>query len=412
MTSQVELRVYFINSELKTVLRLFLGIFILMANGLAQSDEPPVNWKNLPDPFHTASSNNGPRVIARPPGAKLKVPSGFQVDEYLSGFYRPRFMLYGPGGEIIMTDIGDWRRANGTVYVLKDKQRKKILQDLDRPYGMVLHKGWLYVAEPTSVKRYKYNSQTMSVSSSEEIISLPGFGRGHITRTLLFDRQGEKLYVSIGSETNVDVGEPPMRATITRFNTDGSEPEIFASGLRNVVGMRWYPESDNLWATVQERDYLGDDLVPDYLVNVKKGGFYGWPYAYIGPHPEPRHKGLRPDMIEKTLYPDVLLGAHVAALDALFYTGKQFPGEYQGGCFIAFHGSWNRSKRAGYRVAFIPFRDGRPLSDPQDFLTGWMLGEDKREVWGRPVGLLQMTDGSLLISEDGNGTLWRVSYRR
>jgi glucose/arabinose dehydrogenase len=319
-------------------------------------------------------------------------------------------MLLGPSGEILLTDIGDWRRANASVYVLKDKKKTQILKDLDRAYGMALHEDWLYVSEPTSVKRYKYDSQAMEAGPAEEIISLPGFGRGHVTRTLLFDRQEKKLYVAIGSESNVDVGEPPMRATITRFNPDGSEPEIFASGLRNVIGLRWYPGSDDLWATVQERDYLGDDLVPDYLVNVQRGAFYGWPYAYTGPHEEPRHKDLNPEMVEKTLYPDVLLGAHVATLDILFYTGEQFPEEYQGGCFLAFHGSWNRSKRAGYRIAFIPFKDGRPVSGPQDFMTGWMLGENRREVWGRPVGFLQMPDGSVLVSEDGNGTLWHISY--
>ena len=394
-------------------LLLLLGLFLLTAlTGTVQSEsvKKPVNWKKLPEPFATDSSNNGPRIIPRPEGAELTVPPGFQVEEYLSGFHRPRFMLFGPSGEILLTDIGDLRRANASVYVLKDEKKTQILKDLDRAYGMSLHEDWLYVSEPTSVKRYKYDSQAMKAGPGEEIISLPGFGRGHVTRTLLFDRQEKKLYVTIGSESNVDVGEPPMRATITRFNPDGTEPEIFASGLRNVIGMRWYPGSDNLWATVQERDNRGDDLVPDYLVNVQQGAFYGWPYAYTGPHEEPLHKGLNPEMVEKTLYPDVLLGAHVAVLDMLFYTGEQFPEEYQGGCFLAFHGSWNRSKRHGYRIAFIPFKDGRPVSGPQDFMTGWMLGEDKREVWGRPVGFLQMPDGSLLLSEDGNGTLWHISY--
>ena len=390
----------------------FLLLIVITATVHSQSSEKPVNWKELPDPFATKSSNNGPRIIPRPEGAKLTVPPGFQVKEYLSGFRRPRFMLFGPNGEILLTDTGDPRRATASVYVLKDKKKIQILKDLDRAYGMALYGDWLYISEPTSVKRYKYDSQEVKVGPAEEIISLPGFGRGHVTRTLLFDRQDKKLYVAIGSESNVDVGEPPMRATITRFNPDGTEPEIFASGLRNVIGMRWYPGSDDLWATVNERDNRGDDLVPDYLVNVKQGAFYGWPYAYTGPHEEPTHKGLNPEMVKKTLYPDVLLGAHIAPLDILFYTAKQFPEKYHGGCFLAFHGSWNRSKRAGYKIAFIPFKDGKPVAVPQDFMTGWMLGENKREVWGRPVGFLQMPDGSILVSEDGNGTLWHISYPR
>ena len=387
-----------------------LGLLVLSATALSQSQELPVNWEGLPEPFDTPSSNNGPRVIPRPPGAELKLPEGFRVREYMSGFHRPRLMIYGPAGEIILSDIGDWRQANGSIYVLEGQKKKQILKNLDRPFGIALHQKWLYVGEPTSVKRYPYDAQAREVGSGEVVISLAGFDRGHVTRNLLFDRNHNKLYVSIGSLSNVDVGEPRMRATIARFNPDGSDAEIFASGLRNPLGLRWYPGSEQLWTSVQERDYLGDDLVPDYLVNVKQDGFYGWPYAYIGPHEEPRHKGVNPEMVAKTLYPDVLLGAHVAVLDILFYTGTQFPQQYRGGCFLAFHGSWNRSKRHGYKIAFIPFQQGRPASGPQDFMTGWMLGEDKREVWGRPVGFLQMRDGSLLVSEEGNGTLYHVSY--
>ncbi len=370
----------------------------------------PVNWKELPRPYHTPSVNNGPRIIARPEGAQVKLHAGFRAEKYMSGFHRPRFMLLGPNNEIILSDIGDWRSANGSVYILKDRKKKKILKDLDRPYGMALDRDWLYVSEPASVKRYKYDPRAMSVGSGEEIISLAGFGRGHVTRTLLFNCSQKKLYVAIGSESNVSIGEPSLRATVTRFNPDGTGREIFASGLRNVIGLRWYPGSDDLWASVQERDGLGDDLVPDYLANVQEVGFYGWPYAYIGPHEEPRHKAVNREMVQKTLYPDVILGAHVAVLDILFYTGQQFPERYHGGCFLAFHGSWNRSKRVGYSIVFIPFKDGRPISGPEDFMTGWMMGENKREVWGRPVGLLQLSDGSLLVSEDGNGTLWHISY--
>jgi glucose/arabinose dehydrogenase len=181
--------------------------------------------------------------------------------------------------------------------------------------------------------------------------------------------------------------------------------------LRNPIGLRWYPGTGTLWATVQERDGLGDDLVPDYLTRVRQGGFYGWPYAYIGRNVDPRNKGQRPDLVEKTLTPDVILEpAHKAAMDFVFYTGTQFPAEYRGGAFIAFHGSWNRSRRVGYSVGFIPFSNGNPSGALTDFVTGWMLSPDRKEVWGRPVGLMQLPDGSLLLSDDGGNKIWRISY--
>ena len=401
---------------MKQKARLFavsLGLLVITAAAISQTAKLPVNWKGLPDPFHTPSASNRPKVIPRPDHSKLSVPAGFQVEEYMSGFdARPRYMVLGPGNDILLSDSGARNEPNGVVYVIKDKQKKKIIEGLDRPFGLTFHEDWLYVAEPTSVKRYKYDAKSMTVTSKgEEIISLEGFGRGHWTRTLRFDQDHKKLYTTVGSGSNIDLGEDPKRASILRSNPDGSNVETLASGLRNVIGLRWYPGSRQLWAAVQERDGLGDDIANDYLVGIKEGGFYGWPYAYNGPHEEPRHKDAAPDMVKKTLYPDVLLGAHVAVLDILFYEGGQFPDEYKGGLFLAFHGSWNRAKRTGYSVVYIPFKDGKPTSGPQDFLTGWMLGEDEREVWGRPVGLLQMPDGSLLVSDDGGRKLWRISYK-
>lgn len=369
----------------------------------------------LPPPFHSPSSNNGPRIISRPDGAQLYVPNGFTIDVYAEGFQRPRFMLEGPGKEILLSDSME----NGGVYVLLDKNhdfkadlKRKLIDGLDRPYGLAFWKDYLYIAETTSLKRYKYDAKTMTlVSKGEEIVSMKDFGKGHWTRTVLFDREGKKMYLTVGSGSNVSTGEDPRRAAINRYNPDGTGHEIFASGVRNVIGLRWYPSTDALWAAVQERDGLGDDLVPDYFTTIRRGGFYGWPYAYIGPNEDPRNKGQRPDLVKRTLIPDLLLGAHVAVLDALFYTGKQFPPTYQGGAFLAFHGSWNRSKRVGYSVAFVPFENGQPMSDPQEFLTGFMLDPDKREVWGRPVGLFQLSDGSLLVSDDGGNKVWRISYK-
>ncbi|MGH7754257.1 MAG: PQQ-dependent sugar dehydrogenase, partial [Gemmatimonadales bacterium] len=318
-------------------------------------------------------------MIARPENARLSLPPGFSISVYAEGFERPRFMLLGPSQELLLTDSTN----KGSVYVLDDNQRRKILEGLDRPYGLALWKDYLYVAETTSLKRYKYDAKSRQVTGKgEEVVPMQDFGQGHWTRTVLFDRTGQKMYLTIGSGSNVGTGEDPRRAAINRYNPDGSGHELYAAGLRNVIGLRWSPGGNALWAAVQERDGLGDDLVPDYFTAVKQGGFYGWPYAYVGPHEEPRNKGEKPELVKKTVTPDVLLGAHVAVLDCLFYTGRQFPKQYQGGAFLAFHGSWNRAKRVGYSVVWVPFKDGKPAGGPQDFLTGFMRDPDKREVWG------------------------------
>jgi glucose/arabinose dehydrogenase len=384
----------------------------LSAAGLviAQKAQTP-----LPAPFATPSVNNGPRVVSQPDGAQLQVPAGFTIAEYASGLERPRYMALGPNNELLISDSSD----SGAVYILFDKNhdnkaedRKKLIDGLNRPYGLAFWKDYLYVGEPTSIKRYKYDAKTMTVGKGEEVVSLSGMGRGHWTRTVLFDRKGEKMYVGVGSGSNVDAGEPEVRAAINRYNPDGSGHEIFAAGTRNPIGLAWQPGTETLWAAVQERDLLGDDLVPDYFTSIKQGGFYGWPYAYTGPHEDPRRKGEKPELVAKTLTPDLPLQAHVAVLDSRFYTGKMFPKEYRDGAFIAEHGSWNRSKRVGQSIVFVPFKNGKPTGEVRDFLTGWLLSPDKREVWGRPVGLLQMPDGSLLVSDDGGKKVWRISYKQ
>ena len=389
------------------VRRVVLGSGLLAAAGAVFFAQQ----KELPAPFATPAANNRPRVIPQPEGSRLSVPNGFQIEIYQEGFKVPRFMMLGPSNEILLSDAASERAGSGSVYVLQGKDRKEILKGLDRPYGLALEDGWLYVGEPESIKRYKYDAKAMTAGSGEEIVSLKGFGGGHWTRSLLFTRDGKRFCVGTGSGSNVSPGEDPRRAAINCYNADGSGHEIYASGTRNPIGLRWYPGTDILWAAVQERDDLGDDLVPDYFTHIQKGGFYGWPYAYAGPHEDPRNKGQRPDLVAKTIPGDVLLGSHVAVLDFIFYTGKQFPKEYQGGAFLAFHGSWNRSKRVGQSIAFIPFKDGRPSGAMTEVVKGWMLGPDQREVWGRPVGLLQLPDGSLLISEDGNNRIWHLSYK-
>jgi glucose/arabinose dehydrogenase len=370
----------------------------------------------LPPPYQTPSAANPPRVIPQPDGVQLRIPAGFDVKPFADGFKRPRFMLLGPKGEILLTDSTE---TDGSVVVLTDRDgdgraegRSVLLQGLDRPYGMAFWKEYLYVAEPGSLKRYKYDASTnRATAPGEEVVSLKGLDGGHWTRTVLFDRRGEKLYLTVGSGSNASVGEDPRRAAINRYNPDGTGHEIYASGLRNAIGLRWYPGSDSLWAAVQERDMLGDDLVPDYFTTIRTNGFYGWPYAYIGAHEDPRNKGKAPaGLVASTIVPDVLLQSHAAVLDAIFYTGKSFPQQYHGGAFLAQHGSWNRSKRVGYNVVFLPFSNGKPSGQPQEFLSGFMLAPDRKEVWGRPVGLLELPDGSLLLSDDGGGKVWRISY--
>lgn len=367
----------------------------------------------LPPPNATPSATNRPEVIARPEGAQLRVPEGFTVEEVAAGFNNPRYMLLGPGNEVFLSDSSN----NGSVYVMplvngKPGERKALLEGLKRPYGLAFHQGYLYVTEVESVKRYPYDAKTMKAGAGQEVVSLKGMDKGHWTRTVQFDKQG-KMYLGVGSGSNVDAGDPEIRAAISRFNADGTGQEIIASGVRNPIGLRFYPGTNNLYVAVQERDGLGDDLVPDYLTRVQQGGFYGWPYAYIGPNEEPRRKGENPELVKKTLVPDVLLGSHVAVMDFQFYTGKQFPEKYRNGAFMAFHGSGNRSQRVGYQVAFLPFKNGKPAaSAPEPFLTGWMLDPDKKEVWGRPVGLCVLPDGSMLVSDDAGKKVWRVSYKR
>jgi glucose/arabinose dehydrogenase len=382
----------------------------LCSSGAARSQSGAA--LKLPPPFATESANNRPQVIPRPNGARLQLPAGFTIEEYATGFERPRFMLLGPSGELLLSDAVE----GGSVYLTPDWKkpaagRKKLLTGLDRPYGLALWKDYLYVGETTSIKRYPYDNKAMSAGPGQEIISLKDFGQGHWTRSLLFDRKGDKLYVGIGSRSNVDGGEDPLRAAINRYNPGGTGHESYASGTRNPIGLHWYPGTDTLWAAVQERDLLGDDLVPDYFTSIKQGGFYGWPYSYIGSNVDPRRKGEHPELVRRAIVPDVPLGAHVAVLDFTFYSGKQFPKKYAGGAFLAWHGSWNRSKRTGYSVVFVPFKDGKPAGPPETFLSGWMLGPDQREVWGRPVAVFELPDGALLVSEDGGNKLWRISYR-
>lgn len=376
---------------------------------LAAALFPQARKFTLPPPNPAGQVANGAKVVPQPAGKNLTVPAGFTAVEYAGGFQKPRDMLQLPRGAILVTESV----AKGGVFIVNnDKDRKPLISGLDRPFGMAFHDGYLYVSEAEAINRYKLDPAALTAGPVEKIVDLKGYGKGHWTRSIAVDAKAKKLYVSVGSGSNVDLGDPPNRNAVNVYNLDGSSPEIFATGLRNPVTIRFQPESKKLWATVQERDGLGDEIVPDFFTEVKKGAFYGWPYAYIGPNEEPRHKGVSPEAVKKTIEPDVLLGAHVSAMSFAFYTGKSFPAKYRNGAFIALRGSSGRSKRVGYSLLFQAFKGGKPVGALEPFLTGFMLGEDVKEVWGRPVGVVQLADGSLLLSEDGNNKIWRVSYKK
>jgi len=376
---------------------------------LAAALYPQARKFTLPPPNPAGQVSNAPKVIPQPAGKNLTVPAGFTAVEYASGFQKPRDMVQLPGGTVLVSES----IPKGGVFLVNDeKARKPLIEGLDRPFGMAFQDGYLYVSEAEAIKRFKVELPAVSVGPAEKIVDLKGYGKGHWTRSLAIDGKARKLYVSVGSGSNVDLGDPANRNAVNVYNLDGSSPEIFATGLRNPVAIRFQPESKRLWTTVQERDGLGDELAPDFFTEVKKGAFYGWPYAYIGPNEEPRHKGVNPEAVKKTIEPDILLGAHVSVMSFAFYTGKMFPARYRNGAFIALRGSSGRAKRVGYSMVFQAFKGGRPVGQPEPFLTGFMLGEDVKEVWGRPVGVLQLADGSLLLSEDGNNKIWRVSYKK
>jgi glucose/arabinose dehydrogenase len=281
---------------------------------------------------------------------------------------------------------------------------------LAAPFGMAFHDGYLYVGNTGSLVRYKYaNGDMQAQGDPEKLMELPS--GGHSTRNVIFNRAGSKMYVAVGSQSNNDAGEDCRRAAILEFNPDGSGYRVFASGIRNPVGLALQPGTDTLWTAMNERDNLGDDLVPDYATSVKDGGFYGWPYSYIGSNYDPRYVGAFPDLVKRTIVPDVLFPAHSAALGITFYTGTQFPQRYRNGGFVALHGSWNRSVASGYRVVFFPMMNGKPGAI-EDFLTGFLASDGTNgspiTQWGRPVDVLTSRDGGLLVSDDSGNRIWKI----
>ena len=423
---------------IKTTFAAFAAFQILTATSICQTkpasetapmpsvvniDKPQtfqINANDLPKPFESKSATRPSKVVAQPKDAQLKVPKGFKVNVYAEGDFRyPRWMTLAPNGDVFVADS----RAN-SIHILRDankdgkisaNERFVFADNLSQPFGMAFNGEYFYVANTDAVVRFKYKSgQTKAEGTPEKIIELTEGGYNqHWTRNILFSPDGKKLYVSIGSSGNVDPEKDERRAGISEYNPDGSGYRLFASGLRNPIGLAWNPADKTLWTAVNERDGLGDDLVPDYVTSVKDGGFYGFPYSYIGQNEEPRRKGEMPELIKKAIVPDVLVTSHSAALGIEFYTGKMFPKEYQGDAFIALHGSWNREKLTGYKIIRVDFENGKPVNKGyEDFVSGWLPTETSNEVWGRPVGLLVNTDGSLLIADDGGKKIWRVSYAK
>jgi glucose/arabinose dehydrogenase len=395
-----------------------------------KTDAPSVRRKitlgDLPPPSSNILSINRARVVNRPADAQLQVPPGFKVELYASGFRDPRFLLTAPNGDLFVVEsrpnqIKVLRDTNGDGK--PDLTETFAERDLNKPFGIAFYPPsddpqFLYVANTDGVIRFPYRNGDLKARGPAEQLAARlsgGAARlrsgGHWTRDIVFSPDGKKMYVSIGSRSNVsDNNAEADRARIFEFNPDGTNRKVYAWGIRNAVGIAFRPGSNELWMSTNERDEIGEDLPPDYISSVRPGGCYGWPWSYIGNHQDPRHTGKHPELADKVIIPDVLVQPHSATLNLCFYTGDQFPSEHNGDIFAAFHGSWNRMKRTGYKVVRVPFdhATGKALGEYEDFVSGFVTPDGK--VWGRPVGITVAKDGSLLISEDGNGTIWRVSY--
>ncbi|MGO9063737.1 MAG: PQQ-dependent sugar dehydrogenase [Myxococcaceae bacterium] len=408
------------------------------------SDAPGVRRhiqvSDLPAPFATPSAGNRPRVVDRPPGVTPSAPPGFRVTLFASGLENPRLIRVAPNGDLFVAEsasgrIRVFRAPNGATQAA---QNEVYAAGLDGPFGIAFYPPgpspeWVYVANHNSVLRFPYRSGDLRARGAADTVvpRLAGTNGGHSTRDIVFSPDGTQMFVSVGSESNVADGigtrgteairtweaahglgaawgDEEGRADVLVFTPDGKSGRTFATGLRNCVGMAIQPATGALWCSTNERDGLGDDLVPDYITRVRDGAFFGWPWYYLGNHEEPRLKGQRPDLAGRATVPDVLLQAHSASLEMTFYVAAAFPPAFRG-AFAAEHGSWNRAKRTGYKIIRIVLDpSGEPTGEYEDFLTGFVVSDSA--VWGRPVGVAVAHDGALLVSEDANGTIWRVAY--
>ncbi|KAF3887172.1 MULTISPECIES: PQQ-dependent sugar dehydrogenase [Nostocales] len=382
-----------------------------------------IDVKSLPKPFATDSASKGPQVVAIPAKPTLRVPSGFVVNVFAEGLNAPRWLALTPTGDVLVTETRQNR-----IRLLKDTNGDGVADiketfassanGLNIPFGMAFADNSFFLGNTDAVLKFPYQQgQQQLIGNGQKIADLPGGGYNqHWTRNVLSSPDSKKIYVSIGSETNVDE-EPLPRASVQVMNLDGTGRQTFASGLRNPVGLDFHPVTKELYTTVNERDGIGDDLVPDYFTRIQQGEFYGWPYTYLTPNNlDPRqttgNKSKQPDLAARTRTPDVLFQAHSAALGLQFYDGQTFPQKYRNGAFVAFRGSWNRDRGTGYKIVFVPFDSkGRPQGYYEDFLTGFLLDPSIPTTWGRPVGLLVLPDGSLLVTEEANNRIYRIQYK-
>ncbi len=413
------------------------------AYGDWRTDTPGARRKltpaDLPPPRATPSAGNPSRVVARPNGAALHVPEGFAVELFASGLQQPRAARVAPNGDIFVAESGA-----GRVRVFRETgdgappTSQVFASGLDRPFGVAFYPPgpnptYVYVAATDQVVRFAYRSGDLTASASPDVVvpSLPA-GGAHWTRDIAFSADAKTMFVSVGSDSNVAESMPRLsgsdlaafqashplgaawggeenRADVLAFDPDGAHMRIFATGIRNCSGLTLQPETSDLWCVVNERDALGDDLPPDYATRVREGAFYGWPWYYIGANEDPKHKHERPDLAGEIAIPDVLFQPHSAPLGLTFYEGAQFPPDYKGDAFVAFHGSWNRAKRTGYKVVRLIMKNGEPTGEYEDFLVGFVV--DDSRVWGRPVDVAVTREGALLVTDDGGGAIWRVIYR-
>jgi glucose/arabinose dehydrogenase len=362
---------------------------------------------SLPSPGLERSVRNGPRAVSYA-GQLLNVPPGFTATPFATGLRNPRRLLVLPNGDVLVA-----QQSEGEVLLLRDNgsgraaSRERYAGGFNGPYGLAWRGDELLVADQDGIWRVPGpGARPVPITRS----GVFGADRGHNNRPIAIDPRSFALFAGVGSMGNIAV-EPEPKATIQRFNPDGSNQTSYAAGTRNPTTLAFHPQTGELWAGVQERDGLGDNLPSDYLIRVRQGGFYGWPYAYLGPNPQPGFAERAPDRVAATLVPDLLFQAHSSLLDLLFYEGAQFPAQYRGGMFAALKGSWNRSLPTGYKVVFVPFQDGQPAGYYENFATGfWVSGEQRAEVWGRPAALAVAKDGALLVADDTGGTIWRIAY--
>lgn len=378
----------------------------------------------LPKPYATKSVVNQNKMKDWPEGTLPIAPEGFTVTKFADGFKNPRWTYIAPNGDMFVCEANT-RGSAGLITLLRDTNgdgkadvRETFIDDLKQPFGMLVIGNYFYVANTDGLYKYPYKAGQTSLKATEgtKIVELPAGGyNNHWTRNIITNDAKDKIYISVGSASNVaehGMDVEIRRANILEVDLNGQNEKIYASGLRNPVGMDWNPITRELWTAVNERDELGDDLVPDYVTSVKEGGFYGWPYSYFGQLEDPRLEGQAPELVAKAIVPDVSVGPHTASLGLTFYDADTFPAKYKNGAFVGQHGSWNRSTLSGYRVVFIPFENGKPAAQPEDFLTGFIANENKSDVYGRPVCVAVTPDGDLLVNDDAGNVIWKVSYSK